>query len=101
MLRFGSKPQIFNENDWNDQIEQFNRTADQDINPALVYMLSKLQAEKGERLRPTRHLYRLKQPLKAAWSFYREHADQVGWDLTVLNPPWVCCLSGVMLLSRR
>ena len=49
MLRFGSKPQTFNENDWNDQIEQFNRPG-QDVNPELVYMLSKLQAEKGEKL---------------------------------------------------
>ena len=56
MLRFGSKPQTFNENDWNDQIEQFNRPG-QDVNPGLVYMLSKLQAEKGEKLPPTRHLY--------------------------------------------
>jgi hypothetical protein len=25
----------------------------------------------------------------AAWKFCEDHKDSVGWDLTVLNPPYV------------
>ncbi|KAJ7598455.1 D-lactaldehyde dehydrogenase [Mycena floridula] len=67
----GKAPKIFDDSDWNDYsvkiVEEIGRAA-----PNLEkYRASKVLSE------------------RAAWDFYEEHKSTVGWDLVVLNPPFV------------
>jgi len=69
ILQTAPHPQVFTEKNWDEQaIEQA-----QDPETAsgwVIYRASKTLAE------------------KAAWKFVEEHKD-IGWDLTVLNPPFI------------
>lgn len=35
----------------------------------------------------------------AAWDFMQEHGNETGWDLTVLNPSFVCLSKLLILLE--
>ncbi|CAK5279249.1 unnamed protein product, partial [Mycena citricolor] len=65
------EPTHFSEENWNDQsveeVEKLGRKA----SVISKYRASKTLAERG------------------AWNFVKEHASEIGWDLTVLNPPLV------------
>ena len=67
----GVGPRVYNETDWNNsavrEIEEKGKAAA----PLVKYRASKTLAE------------------KAAWDFYAKNKDAVGWDLVVINPPWV------------
>ncbi|PCH42485.1 NAD(P)-binding protein [Wolfiporia cocos MD-104 SS10] len=64
-------PRVFTEADWNEQtlsdVKLNGRGADQ----LSKYMASKVLAE------------------RAAWDFVSKHKGEIGWDLVVLNPPWI------------
>ncbi|KZP04929.1 hypothetical protein FIBSPDRAFT_940735 [Athelia psychrophila] len=62
-------PQFFSELDFNEQAEHFVKTQGKAAAPAHKYRASKTLAE------------------KAAWAFVKE--NNVGWDLVVINPPYV------------
>ncbi|KAJ7737805.1 D-lactaldehyde dehydrogenase [Mycena maculata] len=66
-----SSAAVLSELNWNDEdvkeVEEKGRAA----GPAVKYCASKTLAE------------------KAAWDFAKKYQGQIGWDLTVLNPPWV------------
>ena len=65
------QPGLFSEEDWNEAsiaaVESQGRAAPN----AEKYRASKTLAE------------------RAAWAFWEEHKTEVGWDLVVLNPPFV------------
>ncbi|KAF7337332.1 D-lactaldehyde dehydrogenase [Mycena sanguinolenta] len=71
ILNVSPTPQVLSELDWNDQavkeVEEKGRAAS---NPA-KYRTSKTLAE------------------RAAWDFAKKYKDEIGWDVTVLNPPLV------------
>ncbi|KZP19766.1 D-lactaldehyde dehydrogenase [Athelia psychrophila] len=62
-------PQFFSELNWNEQAEHFVKTQGKAAAPSHKYRASKTLAE------------------KAAWRFVKENS--VGWDLVVINPPFV------------
>ena len=64
-------PPIFTENDWNTQAVVEVETKGKASSPADKYRASKTLAE------------------RAAWDFWSGHKSEVGWDLVVLNPPFV------------
>ncbi|KAJ7477408.1 D-lactaldehyde dehydrogenase [Mycena latifolia] len=71
VLQVEKEPKIFSELDWNEQapreLAELGREA-----PAITkYRASKALAE------------------RAAWDFVEKHKSEIGWDLVVLNPPFV------------
>ena len=71
VLTPSTEPRVFSEEDWNEasiaEVKEKGRAAGA---PA-KYRASKTLAE------------------RAAWEFYEKHKGEVGWDLVVLNPPFV------------
>ncbi|KAJ7232314.1 NAD-P-binding protein [Mycena haematopus] len=71
VLNVSPTPQVLSELNWNDQavqeVEEKGRAAS---NPA-KYRTSKTLAE------------------RAAWDFAKKYKDEIGWDVSVLNPPLV------------
>ena len=71
VLTPSTEPRVFSEEDWNEasiaEVKEKGRAAGA---PA-KYRASKTLAE------------------RAAWEFYEKHKSEVGWDLVVLNPPFV------------
>ena len=65
------QPGLFSEEDWNEE------------SPAVV--------EAQGRAAPAAEKYRASKTLaeRAAWAYWEEHKKEVGWDLVVLNPPFV------------
>lgn len=66
--------------DWNEHDPRAVREKGRDARPGQKYCASKTLAE------------------QAAWRFVRENKGKIGFDLAVINPPWVC-LSLVTCLS--
>ncbi|KAJ6484059.1 NAD(P)-binding protein [Mycena sanguinolenta] len=71
VLQIQVEPKIFSELDWNEQapreVVEMGRSA-----PAMTkYRASKTLAE------------------RAAWDFVDKHKTEIGWDLVVINPPFV------------
>ncbi|KAJ7354212.1 hypothetical protein DFH08DRAFT_854411 [Mycena albidolilacea] len=71
VLQVEPEPKTFSELDWNQQapkeVAELGRAA-----PAMTkYRASKTLAE------------------RAAWDFFEKHKNEIGWDLVVLNPPFV------------
>ncbi|KAH7912524.1 hypothetical protein BJ138DRAFT_1112243 [Hygrophoropsis aurantiaca] len=73
VLHFDSKPQVFDENDWNEQCLEVLARGDSDPSVTMLvkYMASKTLAE------------------KAVWKFWEEHQNEIKWDIVTLNPPYV------------
>jgi nucleoside-diphosphate-sugar epimerase len=71
ILSDSGRPRVFSELDWNDQAIQLITEQGRSATGAIKYRASKTLAE------------------KAAWSFYADHKAEIGWDLVVLNPPFV------------
>ncbi|KAJ7079901.1 hypothetical protein C8R44DRAFT_824555 [Mycena epipterygia] len=71
VLQVEPEPKIFSELDWNQQapreVEEMGRAA----SAITKYRASKTLAE------------------RAAWEFAEKHKSEIGWDLVVLNPPFV------------
>ncbi|OCH88518.1 NAD-P-binding protein [Obba rivulosa] len=66
-----SAPRLFSEADWNESSIAEVRAQGRDATGIAKYRASKTLAE------------------RAAWEFYNTHKGSVGWDLVVLNPPFV------------
>ncbi|TRM58151.1 hypothetical protein BD626DRAFT_512334 [Schizophyllum amplum] len=64
-------PTVFSEADWNTQAVR-----DIEANGAAASAMSKYRASKTLAER-------------AAWDFVEEHKSEIGWDLTVINPPMI------------
>ena len=62
---------VRDETDWNEWSVEEVRTKGRDAHPLDKYRASKTLAE------------------RAAWDFWNGHKSEVGWDLVVLNPPFV------------
>ncbi|KAG6329779.1 hypothetical protein ID866_9311 [Astraeus odoratus] len=71
VLREVTTPTVFTDNDWN--IECLDAVKDQGENApsSQKYRASKTLAE------------------QAAWKFVEDHREEIHWDLTVLNPPYI------------
>ncbi|KAJ7230085.1 NAD-P-binding protein [Mycena pura] len=71
VLQTAPEPRTLNEDSWNEQapkeVEQLGRGA----NATTMYRASKTLAE------------------RAAWDFVNTHKSEIGWDLVVINPPYV------------
>ncbi|KAJ6512289.1 NAD-P-binding protein [Mycena vulgaris] len=71
VLQVEAEPKTFSELDWNEQapkeVVEMGRAAP----PITKYRASKTLAE------------------RAAWAFVDEHKNKIGWDLVVINPPFV------------
>ncbi|KAJ7766216.1 D-lactaldehyde dehydrogenase [Mycena metata] len=70
-LNISTEPQLLSELDWNNQavkeVEEKGRAA----SAASKYRTSKVLAE------------------RAAWDFVQKYKDEIGWDVSVMNPPLV------------
>jgi len=71
ILRDSPTPSTFSELDWNEQCLEIVKEKGREAPNMMKYRASKTLAE------------------KAAWEFWNEHKADVGWDLSVLNPPYV------------
>ena len=70
-VRQTNLPGHFTEADWNDEEVAQCREKGRDATALAKYRASKTLAE------------------RAAWAFYEEHKQELGWDLVALNPPFV------------
>lgn len=102
VLQVEPEPKTFSELDWNQQapkeVAELGRAA-----PAITkYRASKTLAERGVFL-VTGVIITLQNitPPAAAWEFFEKHKNEIGWDLVVLNPPFVfgVCVSYRILHS--
>ncbi|KJA19744.1 hypothetical protein HYPSUDRAFT_204330 [Hypholoma sublateritium FD-334 SS-4] len=66
-----SVPTRYSEKDWNTAAIQEVEDQGDGSSGAAMYMASKTLAE------------------QAAWKFVKDHGSEVGWDLAVINPPYV------------
>ncbi|TFK63060.1 NAD(P)-binding protein [Pluteus cervinus] len=64
-------PKSFSELDWNEQSIKEVEEQGSKASAASKYRASKILAE------------------RAAWEWFEKHKSQIGWDLVVLNPPYV------------
>ena len=64
-------PRLFSEEDWNQESVVAVKEKGRDADGGAKYRASKTLAE------------------RAAWDFYEKHKSEVGWELVVLNPPYV------------
>ncbi|TFK47435.1 D-lactaldehyde dehydrogenase [Heliocybe sulcata] len=71
VLEILNHPKVFNESDWDEQCIRNVQEKGKDSNPGDWYRASKTLAE------------------KAAWDFVAKNKSSIGWDLVVLNPPYV------------
>ncbi|EGN92981.1 hypothetical protein SERLA73DRAFT_163798 [Serpula lacrymans var. lacrymans S7.3] len=71
ILEINPTPSTFSEADWGEQAINVVNAQGRDAPGLVKYRASKTLAE------------------KAAWEFWNKHRDEVAWDLTVINPPWV------------
>ncbi|KAJ6452663.1 hypothetical protein C8R45DRAFT_1083348 [Mycena sanguinolenta] len=71
VLNVSPTPQVLSELDWNDQAVQEVQEKGRSATNAAKYRTSKTLAE------------------RAAWDFAKKYKDEIGWDVTVLNPPLV------------
>ncbi|EKM75201.1 hypothetical protein AGABI1DRAFT_116498 [Agaricus bisporus var. burnettii JB137-S8] len=65
------QPTIFSETDWNTSSQMDIDKNGVNADPLSKYRVSKTLAE------------------KAAWEFYEKHKGSIGWELVVINPPFV------------
>jgi nucleoside-diphosphate-sugar epimerase len=70
VLHVADKPLVFSEKDWNEQAPAVVEKEGRAAAPMQKYRASKVLAE------------------RAAWKLYEENKSQ-GWDLVLLNPPYV------------
>ncbi|KAJ7797018.1 hypothetical protein B0H14DRAFT_3114401 [Mycena olivaceomarginata] len=66
-----SEPKTFTELDWNEQVLQHIAEKGSAASGHTKYRAAKVRGE------------------RAAWEFVEKHKDKLGWDLVVLNPPYV------------
>ncbi|KAF8878449.1 hypothetical protein BD779DRAFT_1554703 [Infundibulicybe gibba] len=87
VLHVSSEPRVFTEVDWNEQsVKEVEEQGSSAPNIA-KYRASKTLAEKGTL--PS-HSSRLEfTAVLAAWDFYNSKKPELGWDLVVINPPFV------------
>ena len=64
-------PRVFSEADWNEYSPRIVAEQGAAAPPADMYRASKSLAE------------------RAAWDFVAKHKEEIGWDLAVINPPFV------------
>ncbi|KAJ7813659.1 D-lactaldehyde dehydrogenase [Mycena olivaceomarginata] len=71
VLHDSPTPKVFSEADWDDQAVE--------------------EVEKKGRAASNAHKYRASKTLaeRAAWDFVKKHQSEIGWDLSVLNPPLI------------
>ncbi|KAJ7617968.1 D-lactaldehyde dehydrogenase [Roridomyces roridus] len=76
VLQNEPKPTLFSEKDWNNQAPR---------------EVSEAEAAGTSDTLPTMTKYRASKTLaeRAAWALYEENKGKIGWDLVVLNPPFV------------
>ncbi|KAJ7438936.1 hypothetical protein B0H11DRAFT_2103455 [Mycena galericulata] len=70
VLEVLDEPKTFNEENWNQQAPKLVKESPDEASPINKYRASKTLAE------------------RAAWQFVEDHGE-IGWDLVVLNPPFV------------
>jgi nucleoside-diphosphate-sugar epimerase len=71
VLQQTSSPATYDETSWNEPAIAEVREKGAAASPFVVYRASKTLAE------------------RAAWDFVEKNKDAIGWDLVVLNPPFV------------
>ncbi|KAJ7249148.1 hypothetical protein B0H12DRAFT_1122907 [Mycena haematopus] len=71
VLQIEPEPKTFSELDWNEQAPREVAEMGRAAPPMTKYRASKTLAE------------------RAAWDFVEKHKTEIGWDLVVLNPPFV------------
>ncbi|KAI0056657.1 D-lactaldehyde dehydrogenase [Artomyces pyxidatus] len=71
VLKPSAEPAVWDESSWNDPAIEEVKEKGAGAPPMIIYRASKTLAE------------------KSAWEFYEKNKSTVGWDLAVLNPPFV------------
>ena len=71
VLEYGPGVKVFDETHWNERAIREVNEKGKDAAPVDKYCASKTLAE------------------RAAWDFHSKHKNEVAWDVTVLNPPFV------------
>ncbi|KAF7328348.1 NAD(P)-binding protein [Mycena venus] len=71
VLQEQSEPKTFSELDWNELVLQQIAEKGSTASGHTKYRAAKVLGE------------------RAAWEFFEQHKDKLGWDLVVLNPPYV------------
>ncbi|KAJ7209032.1 hypothetical protein C8J57DRAFT_1201092 [Mycena rebaudengoi] len=71
VLQDESEPKTFSELDWNEHVLQHVAEKGSTASGHAKYRAAKVLGE------------------RAAWEFVEKHKDRLGWDLVVLNPPYV------------
>ncbi|KAJ7692590.1 hypothetical protein B0H17DRAFT_933870, partial [Mycena rosella] len=71
VLQVEPEPKTFSQLDWNEQAPKEVAEMGRSTPPIAMYSASKTLAE------------------RAAWDFVEKHKSEIGWDLVVLNPPFV------------
>ncbi|KAJ7351307.1 D-lactaldehyde dehydrogenase [Mycena albidolilacea] len=71
VLNISTTPQLLSELDWNDQAVQEVEEKGREASAGAKYRTSKTLAE------------------RAAWDFVKKHKGEIGWDVSVMNPPLV------------
>lgn len=89
VLRDTTTPSTFSELNWNEQCLEIVREKGREAPNMMKYRASKTLAEKGTGYRAYSSWTGDSHILTAAWEFWNKHKASVGWDLTVLNPPYV------------
>jgi hypothetical protein len=95
-------PISITEETWNEgAIEECN-TKGKDAQPIAKYSASKTLSEKGAlNLVWIIHWFLdLNTFPIAAWDFIKTHKGEIGWDLTVINPPWTFGVRGRVLTLK-
>ncbi|KAG1802497.1 hypothetical protein EV424DRAFT_1435252 [Suillus variegatus] len=88
VLRDTTTPSTFSELNWNEQCLEIVREKGREAPNMMKYRASKTLAEKGTGYRAYSSWTGDSHILTAAWEFWNKHKASVGWDLTVLNPPY-------------
>lgn len=78
---------IFDETNWADEFVNEVKTLGMAASKMSKYRASKTLAEKGKLpVFPCSYRHVVLTLLSAAWKFYEENKQKIGWDLVVLNP---------------
>ncbi|KAJ6571117.1 NAD(P)-binding protein [Mycena capillaripes] len=76
VMNVSTTPQVLSELDWNDQAVKEVEEKGREASAGSKYRTSKTLAE------------------RAAWDFVKTHKSEIGWDLSVMNPPLVVGTDG-------
>lgn len=92
VLHDSPTPKVFSEADWDDQAVEEVEKKGRAASNAHKYRASKTLAERGVcRVILSSLVIQLIVATQnpAAWDFVKKHQSEIGWDLSVINPPLI------------